>query len=160
MGWKSLECHPPRMGKLARCSDIPAAVWLTPKWPQWTTAAPPSGSASIPQCLWKVSCESDLSFFLSFFFWLHLCLTSSPLRSCDVHQQPWLFVRMFVSVSPSSTAVGTTERSAGQTRSLCSGCVRRPATWWGTARPARTTTPSRLSKLHALLRYQWHSCTA
>ena len=52
----------------------------------------------------------------------------------------WFFFFWFFSVA------GTTERSAGQMQSLCSGCARRRATWWETARPARTTTPSPSSK--------------
>lgn len=45
-----------------------------------------------------------------------------------------------------SLLVGTMEPSVGPTRSLCSGCVKRPVTWWETVRPARTTTPSPSSK--------------
>lgn len=45
---------------------------------------------------------------------------------------------------------GTMERSAGQMQSLCSGCARRPATWWETAKPARTTIPSPSSKKNTL----------
>lgn len=56
----------------------------------------------------------------------------------------FLFVFLF-------SVAGTTERSAGQMRSLCSGCARRRATWWETARPARMTTPSPSSKDTSLL---------
>lgn len=45
---------------------------------------------------------------------------------------------------------GTMEQSAGQMQSLCSGCAKRPATWWETAKPARTTTPSPSSKENTL----------
>lgn len=65
MVWRSLECRPPRRGKLGRCSDIPVAVWSTPKWLHWTTAAPLSGNVSIPQCRWKASCESNRVFSLA-----------------------------------------------------------------------------------------------
>lgn len=47
---------------------------------------------------------------------------------------------------PMAAAAGTTARSAGQMQSPCSGCAKRLATWSGTARPARTTTPSPSSK--------------
>lgn len=60
MVWRSLECHPPRKGKPARCSGIPAAVWSTPKCLRWTTAAPLSESESTPRCRWKASCELNL----------------------------------------------------------------------------------------------------
>lgn len=60
MVWRSLECLQQRRGKLARCSDTPAAVWSTLNWRQWTNAAPLSGSVLTPHCPWKASCESAL----------------------------------------------------------------------------------------------------
>lgn len=123
--WTNLECHPPRMGKVAHSSDTPAGVWSTPKWPHWTTAAPPLGSESTPQCLWRASCESkNKPEFVSMFSELHVCVK-------------------FLS---SLVVVGTMEPSAEQMQSLCSGCAKRPVTWWGIVRPARMTTPSPSSK--------------
>lgn len=65
------------------------------------------------------------------------------------------------------TTVGTMERSAEQTQSPCSGSVRRPATWWGTARPARMTTPSPSSMNNTPSsfktrhkQYHIHTCTS
>lgn len=60
MVWRSLGCRLPRRGKPAHCSDTPVAVWSTPKWPHWTTAAPLSGSVLTPPCPWRASCELDL----------------------------------------------------------------------------------------------------
>lgn len=60
--------------------------------------------------------------------WWRLCCSSS-----------------LMSVVLCSTA-GITAPSAGQTPRLCCACVKRPVTWWGTARPVRTTSRSRSSK--------------
>ncbi len=162
MVWTSLECRLPRRGKPARCSDTPVAVWSTPKWPHWTTAAPLSGSVLTPPCPWRASCELDLGVAL-----LGLHLFQIHHYSPSVHFvfmsgfDPCCFIS-FIQFSADSyhsfvpllshpclllfIVAGTMEQSAEQMQSPCSGCVRRPVTWWETARPARTTTPSPSSK--------------
>lgn len=139
MRWKSVGCHLQRMGKLAPCSAIQVAVWSTPKWPHWTTATPLWGRGLTPQCLWKASCESDLGvlFFQTPFYFDFLCLYA------NVYLLPILFAHLFLLML--STA-GIMEPSAEQMQSLCSACARRPAILYETVKPARTTTPSHLSK--------------
>lgn len=140
MVWRSLECRLPRRGKPARCSDTPVAVWSTPKWLRWTTVAPLSGSVLTPPCRWKANCESGLGVALLWLYFISNTLLWPFSSFCS-------FVRLLSHPYFLVFAVaGTMERSAGQMQSLCSGCVKRPAIWWETARPARTTTPSPSSK--------------
>lgn len=141
MAWRNLECRPPRMEKLALCSAIPVAVWSTPKWLPWTTAAPLSGSALIPPCPWKASCEWDINVSL---LRQHFILNTPGF--CSWAAQTLVESFFFPTISLVVSVVGTMEPSAEQMQNLCSGCVKRPATLWETVRPARTTTLSPLSK--------------